>query len=393
MPWTEVCSMDLREEFVKLVMSQEYSLSSLCCEFGISRKTGYKWLCRFRELGRSGLIDQSRASHHHPNAVSAEIEKQIVCCRGARSQWGPLKLKSHLERIHPDIVWPAASTIGAILKRHGLTVPRKVRRRTAPYTDPFVGCEQSNTVWCADFKGWFRTGDGQRCDPFTLTDAYSRYLLRCQAVTRPDIASVWPVLVAAFREFGLPLALRTDNGAPFASTALAGLSRLSVRLLRLGIIPERIRPGHPEENGRHERMHRTLKAETAQPPQANGRLQQQAFNRFRQGFNEERSHQALQQRTPAQVYQPSPRAMPLRLPEPQYPDQFILRRVHDHGYIRFRSLEIYLSEALAGEWIGLDQQDDDRYDIYFTAMTLAELDCRTKTLTKKNYDKKKRGSR
>ena len=393
MPWTEVCSMDLREQFVELFMSREHSLSSVCAEFGISRKTGYKWLYRFREQGRSGLVDQSRASHHHPNAVSAEIEEEIVCCRGARSQWGPLKLKSHLERIHPDIVWPAASTIGAILKRHGLAVPRKVRRRTAPYTDPFVGCDQPNAVWCADFKGWFRTGDGQRCDPFTLTDAYSRYLLRCQAVTRPDTASVWPVLVAAFREFGLPQALRTDNGSPFASTALAGLSRLSVRLLRLGIVPERIRPGHPEENGRHERMHRTLKAETAQPPQVNGRLQQQVFNRFRHCFNEERSHQALQQQTPAQVYRPSPRAMPLRLPEPHYPDSFIRRRVHDHGYIRFRSLEIYLSEALAGEWIGLDQQDDDHYDIYFTAMPLAELDCRTKTLTRKNYDKKNRGSR
>lgn len=393
MPWTEVCSMDLREEFVKLVMSREYSLSSVCSEFGISRKTGYKWLNRFRELGRSGLVDRSRASHHHPNAVSTEVENQIVCCRGGRSQWGPLKLKGHLERIHPDIVWPAASTIGSILKRHGLAVKRKVRRRTAPYTEPFVGCDQSNAVWCADFKGWFRTGDGQRCDPFTLTDAYSRYLLRCQAVTRPDTAAVWPVLDAAFREFGLPLALRTDNGSPFASVALAGLSRLSVRLLRLGIIPERIRPGHPEENGRHERMHRTLKAETAQPPQANGRLQQQAFDRFRHYFNQERSHQALQQRTPEQVYQPSPRAMPLRLPEPHYPDSFIRRRVHDHGYIRFRSLEIYLSEALAGEWIGLDQIDHDRYDIYFTAMPLAELDCRTKTLTKKNYDKKKRGSR
>jgi putative transposase len=392
MPWSEVCKMDLREQFVQLVLIDEESMRELCESFGISRKTGYKWLDRYQELGRSGLADQSRASQVHPNAVGEEVERRIIVLRGEHPSWGARKLKSRLERLEPKQIWPAASTIGSILKRHGLVTPRRRHRRCEPYTQPFAGCHQPNAVWCADFKGWFRTGDGQRCDPFTLSDAYSRYLLRCQAVTRPDEDSVWPVLVAAFREYGMPAAIRTDNGPPFASLAVAGLSRLSVKLLRLEIIPERIAPGRPDQNGRHERMHRTLKQETACPPKANLREQQRAFDVFCREFNDVRPHEAHQQQTPAQHYQASPKSYPLRLPEWQYPDSYAKRQVHHRGFVRFGGREIYLSQTLAGEWVGLDQLDERHHAIFLGALKLATLDCFLGVLTK-DGNKKVRGSR
>jgi transposase InsO family protein len=343
-------------------------------------------------------VDQSRASQSHANAVSEEIEERIVRFRGEHPLWGPRKLKARLELLESGRQWPAASTIGSILKRRGLVVPRRRRRRCSPYTKPFVGCDGPNAVWSADFKGWFYTADGLRCDPFTLSDAYSRYLLRCQVVTHPDEASVWPVLVAAFQEYGLPEAIRTDNGPPFASVALAGLSQLSVKLLRLGIVPERIAPAHPEQNGRHERLHRTLKDETARPPKANRRRQQQAFDEFRQSYNQERPHEAHGQQTPAQHYQVSPRPYPLRLPEMEYPDSYVKRKVHHRGFLRFAGWEVYLSQALAGEWVGLDQQDQEHYTIFFGSLRLATLDrIRGKLLNvynhHENYDQKERGSR
>lgn len=392
MPWREVCRMELREQFVGMVLREEASMREVCESYGISRKTGYKWLERYQELGRLGLADQARASHEHANAVSEEIERRIIVLRGEHPFWGPRKLKSRLEHLEPKRVWPAASTIGSILKRHGLVVPRRRQRRCEPYRQPFAGCEQANAVWCADFKGWFRTGDGQRCDPFTLSDAYSRYLLRCQAVTRPDEVSVWPVLVAAFREFGLPEAIRTDNGPPFASLALAGLSKLSVKLLRLGIVPERIAPARPDQNGRHERMHRTLKEETARPPKGNLRRQQLAFDQFRQIYNQERPHEALKQQTPAQHYQASPRPYPLRLPEWEYPDSYAKRQIHHRGFLRFAGREVYLSQSLAGEWVGLDQLDERHQVIFLGSLPLATLDSIRGVLLK-DGDKKVRGSR
>jgi transposase InsO family protein len=221
--------------------------------------------------------------------------------------------------------------MGQILKRHDLVIPRRRKRRSPPYAEPFVASEQPNDVWCADFKGWFRTGDGARCDPFTLTDNCSRYLLRCQAVTSPDHSRVRPILETAFREYGLPRAMRTDNGPPFASTTVRGLSRLSIWWIKLGIIPERIDPGRPEQNGRHERMHRTLKEETATPPQATLGAQQRAFHRFCREYNEERPHEGIGQQTPGSRYRPSARPYPLLVPEFTYPRGFMLRTVRGPG--------------------------------------------------------------
>jgi transposase InsO family protein len=294
------------EEKLRFVFEYELgerSMTELCQRYGIARETGYVWLRRYRQAGVAGLVEHRRAAHRHGNQTPEDLEQLVLELRQAHMRWGPRKLKRVLERDQPGRVWPAASTIGALLKREGLVVARKKRWRTAPYTAPLAHADAANRVWCADFKGWFRTADRQRIDPLTISDAHSRYLLRCQAVEKTDTARVQAIFEAAFREYGMPQAIRTDNGPPFASRAVAGLSRLAVWWIKLGIVPERIAAGHPEQNGRHERMHRTLKQETTQPPAANRREQQRTLDRFRQEYNQVRPHEALQMQTPAAVYQ------------------------------------------------------------------------------------------
>jgi putative transposase len=386
-PWKEVCMESERLKFVGMYLEEDYTMSELCREFGISRKTGYKLVSRYEVMGVEGLTDLSHANHHHANAVSPEIEKDILALKGSHPSWGARKLRGYLLERVGGKRWPAASTIGEILSRHGLVIRRGRSRKIPVYRSPFVGCGESNAVWCADFKGWFRTSDGNRCDPFTLSDAYSRYLLRCQAVLRPDYSSVKPLFDAAFREYGLPEAIRTDNGAPFASLAVGGLSKLSIEWIRLGIRPERIRPGHPEENGRHERMHRTLKAETATPPQGSLRAQQRSFNRFRDIYNYERPHEALAQQTPASRYQSSPRSLPLRLPEIDYPQGYLLKRVRHRGFLLWKGIDLYLSETLDREVVGLSQQDERFYVVYFGPIKLAVLDSKTMTLKRADSNK------
>jgi transposase InsO family protein len=279
-----------------------------------------------------------------------------------------------LERKDSSVVWPAASTIGEVLKRHNLVRPRKRRRRTPPYSEPFASAEHPNDVWCADFKGWFRTGDGVRCDPLTLSDARSRYLLRCQAMAATDFEAVRPAFEETFKEYGLPWAIRTDNGPPFASRALKGLSRLSLWWLRLGIVPERIEAGHPEQNGRHERMHLTLKTETACPPGVSRVAQQRRFNRFRRGFNEDRPHEALGMRTPASAYRPSRRTYPRRLPEWEYPLGMTTRQVSCDGEFRWHCGRIFLSHVLEGETIGLWPLDERHWQLWIGPLELGVLD-------------------
>ncbi len=377
MPWNETCAMDERMKFMGLYLQGDWSMAELCCQFGIERKTGYKWVHRYAQEGFAGLAERSRAPRHHPNAVRPEVEAALVALRGRRPRWGPKKLRVKLEREEPTVAWPSCSTIGEILRRHGLVVPRRRKRRTPPYTEPFVTSVQPNDVWSADFKGWFRTGDGSRCDPFTLSDRASRFLLRCQAVLHPDEASVKPVFDAAFREFGLPRAIRTDNGPPFATTTVGGLSRLAIWWIKLGIVPERIEPAKPAQNGRHERFHRTLKEETASPPARTLRLQQRDFDQFRDYYNSERPHEALGQQTPASVYSPSARPYPRPLREITYPGGYVIRRVHPQGDLRWRSRQLYLSETLVGEDVGLDQVTDRLWNIYWGPMWLAVFDDQT----------------
>src|SRR5579862_3016442 len=241
-------------------------MAELCRFFGITRKTGYKWIDRYQAAGLAGLADQSRAPRQHPHALSQEMEQRVIALRAQHPCWGARKIRRLLQREAAGKGVPAASTIGELLKREGLTVPPKRRLRGRPSQPPLAHASQANRVWCADFKGWFRTGDGERILPLTISDAYSRYLLRCQAVKAADSLHSQPIFEAAFREFGMPERIRTDNGAPFASNGASGLTRLSVWWIKLGIQPERIEPGQPQQNGRHERMHRTLKQATANPP-------------------------------------------------------------------------------------------------------------------------------
>ena len=369
MPWKESNVTDQRVQFIAAYQMRLETMTDLCWRFGISRETGYKWVQRYTDEQLDGLKDRSRAAHTHPNATPEDTEQTIVLFRLAHDRWGPKKLIARLAEIHPEIGWPAQSTAGDLLKRSGLVSPRRRRRRTPPHTEPFVHCLNCNCVWCADFKGWFRTRDGRRCDPFTLSDAFSRFLLRCQIVPHPDRHWVQGICDAAFREYGMPLAIRTDNGPPFATTALGGLSRLAIHWIKLGIRPERIEPGQPQQNGRHERMHETLKYDTT--IHANARCQQRAFDRFREEFNFERPHEALKQRTPGSVHTSSPRPFPRRIPEVSYPDGYVVRRVRHNGEIKWRGQTIYLSQQLTGEPVGLLQTDNDLWNIHFGSLYLA----------------------
>jgi len=350
------------------------SISELARQYGVSRKTVHKWINRFKEHGAAGLEELSRAPHHQPNALSREMEVRILEWKAKKPLWGAPKIHSKLWDL-PGC--PSESTVSNVLARWGLT--RKPRRRggaAVPSQDPLAHCEQPNQVWCADFKGHFRMADGQRCDPLTITDGYSRYLLRCQGLGGfTGYLAVKPLFIATFREYGVPDALRTDNGPPFASIGLGGLSALSVWLIRLGIRLERILPGHPEQNGRHERMHRTLKEATAKPPRANLRAQQRAFDGFRKEYNYERPHEALGQKTPASFYVPSARDYSERLPSPcQYPKEWQTRMVRKAGAMKWGGHDVCINTALAGQQIGLEPLEDGRWVVHFESLRLGIFD-------------------
>jgi putative transposase len=376
MPWKETGPMDERVKFIGLYLEADHSVAELSREFGVSRKTAYKWIDRYRSEGIAGLAELSRAPHCQAARVSSMVEEAVIEMRTKKPSHGPKKIRQLLKIAHPEIRCPAVSTIGEILKRNGLVVPRRRSRKSAPYEQPLLGCDQSNSVWSADFKGWFRARNGERCDPLTITDNFSRYLLRCQLVRSSRYEAVKPIFIAAFQEYGLPMAIRTDNGTPFASTAVGGLSKLSIWWIRLGIIPERIQPGKPQQNPRHERMHRTLKAETAKPPKSSRKQQQIAFDRFRQEYNEERPHEGIEQRFPAELYQPSLRHYPLRLPPIDYPEAMQVRSVRMKGDIPWKGERVYLSQTLSGERVGLRNVGESLWDIYFGPVRLAQLDTR-----------------
>ena len=372
MAWRASSVMEEKLRFVYEYERDEETMRELCIRFGISGETGYVWLRRYRDQGARGLLELNRAPRHHPNQTRVEIEEAVLGLREAHMRWGPRKLKRILERDQPGRAWPATSTIGEIVKRAGLVVAQKKRRRTEPYTQPLAHAQQSNRVWCADFKGWFRSGDGTRIDPLTITDAWSRYLLRCQAVEKTDTERSRAIFEAAFREYGLPEAIRTDNGAPFSSKAVAGLSRLGVWWTKLGITHERIQAGRPEQNGRHERMHRTLKQDLHLAD--NWRAQQRELDQFRQDFNQVRPHEALAMQTPASVYQPSPRPYPAQEPEVEYPDSMQVRTVQSHGFFLWKRRQVFLTEVLWGESIGLLPIGNNLFNIYFAHRPLVGFD-------------------
>jgi len=298
------------------------------------------------------------------------VVQAVLALRERWRHWGPKKLRVKLSEHHPALAVPAASTIGDWPRREGMVERSPRRRRCPPYARPFAAVTGANDVWCTDFKGWFRTGDGRRCDPFTLSDAHSRYLLRCQAVARPDEANVRPIFEAAFQEHGLPMAIRSDNGPPFASPGVGGLSRLAVWWIKLGIRPERIVAGKPQQNGRHERVHRTLKQETAMPPADSLPAQQQRFEAFCALYNHERPHEALGQQTPASLYQPSPRPYPQRLDDPSYGGDVAVRRVRSNGQIKWAGELIFVGEALIGEPVGVVETEDGDWLVRYADVEL-----------------------
>ena len=377
MPWQEASAASEQQRFIGAWLRGEETVAALCRRFGISRKTGYKRINRFKPGGLAGLGDRSRAPHTHPNATPVAVAQQVIALKRAHPTWGPKKVIATLATAQPTVSWPAPSTAGAILQRAGLVTPRRHRRRTAAWQAPFTAATVANDVWCMDFKGWFRTTDGTRIDPLTVQDAASRYLLACRGLTQPRGSEVRRVLERVLREYGLPRAIRTDNGPPFASLALGGLSALAVWWIKLGIRPERIAPGHPEQNGRLERLHRTLKAETTTPPQASPSRQQRVFDTFRHGYNDQRPHEALGQRPPARVYRPSDRAYPRRLRPPEYGRDVTVRKVRTNGQIRWHGALIYLSETLRGEPVGLVPQDDRYWTIQYGPVQLGRLDAQT----------------
>jgi putative transposase len=372
MPWKENKTMDLRVQLIQAYNEGE-SIAGLAEMYSVSRKTIYKWLERHDCEGVAGLADRSRTPLHSPGKVSDEVIAQIVAAR-QRWHWGPRKLRVKLAAAHPAITWPAESTIGEVLKRAGLTHPRKLRVRTPPYQQPFASVKAANQTWCADFKGWFRTADGTRCDPLTITDSYSRFLLRCHIIPKADGIHVAAVFDAAFHEHGLPLVIHTDNGVPFASRAPGGLSRVSMQWVKLGIVPERSRPASPQDNGQHERMHLTLKQATLHPPERSPRRQQEAFDRFQQEYNHERPHEALDDQTPASCYTASCRQMPRRVPELEYGDDVLVRRISQQGSLKMNGERTFVSEIFAHEWIGLRALDERYFEVLYGPVRLGFLD-------------------
>lgn len=382
MPWKDCCPMDERMTFIAAWQKRQVSFSALCRQFSICRPTGYKWVDRFLREGEAGLREESRAPYRQPNLTPVPLQNQILALRQQHPTWGPRKLLAVLRGRDPRSPWPAASTIGDLLRREGLAHPRPPRRRTPPFEQPLAHAQAPNDVWCADFKGWFVCGNGERCDPLTLTDAYSRFLLRCRAVPKTDSPHVQAVFDAAFREFGLPTAIRTDNGPPFASHGLAGLSRLAVWWIRLGIHPERIDPGCPQQNGRHERFHQTLLHDVASPPQATLARQQKAFLAYETLFNHQRPHEALGQRPPAEFYRASSRPCPPRLPELAYPFACSRKLISAAGHFSWRGILVYVSILLEGQHVALRPlSDHELFEVHFGPLLLGWFHAPSATFT------------
>ena len=377
MAWREVEPMDERTRFVLKATREETTVAALCREFGISRKTGYKWLARYQARGLDGLHELSRRPRTSPTRVPPAVEALVLRERHRHRTWGPKKLREILGTKYGITPVPAVSTLGNLLTRHGLT--RTTRRRrpvSAPDRRTRTAATHPNAVWAADFKGWFRTQDGQRCDPLTISDRCSRYVLAARLVAGPQGAHARPVFRQVFRRFGLPEVLRVDNGPPFGSRGVCGLSALSAWWLHLGIRVEFLEPGHPEQNGAHERMHRTLKAETARPPAATPRAQQARFDRWRHTFNTERPHEAIGMQRPAERYHRSARRYTDHPAPVAYPRHYEVRRVRSSGIIQWRNQGLYIGQALHRMAVGLTEVDESRWAVYFGDLLLGYVDTR-----------------
>lgn len=374
MPWKEVKPMDEKVFFIADSLREIDSFSQLCQRYGISRKTGYKWLARYREQGADGLSERSRRPLSCADTTPFVVQQAILEMRGIGcAPPGPKKLQVLLAaRFSSDLI-PSKTTIYNILKRAGQIEPQRRRRRVAARPCTLTRAETPNALWSADYKGQFKTRDGHWCYPLTIMDHASRYLLRCHGLPGTSFDGARNVFEHLFRECGLPDRLRTDNGAPFASIGVGGLSRLSLWWVRLGILPERIDPGRPQQNGRHERMHRTLKQAVTHPPAQALRQQQTLFNQFQREYNAERPHEGLGQRTPASCYAASPRIYPERLPELEYPNWYRCQKVSANGVMYCLGRRVYVGYLLSGQWMGLETVTDGEWDVYFGPLRLGHF--------------------
>lgn len=369
--------MDQRMAFVVDWQRDEWTMTELAARYGISRKTGYKWVDRYADDPAQSLADRSRAPRMPGRAMAAEMRAAVLALRRAYPHRGPKKLAAMLAARAPEQAWPAPSTIGDLLRREGLSQAGRLRRRyVVPLTQPLAAAQAPNDVWSADFKGWFRTADGTRCDPLTVADAHSRFVLCCRIVP-PHAQGVRPWMERTFRTYGLPRVLRTDNGPPFATRGPGGLSRLAVWWLKLGIGLDRIAPGHPEQNGRHERFHLTLQQEAITPPAATRGQQQRRFDRMRADFNTARPHEALGQQPPARHYVASPRPYPARLEDPWYDATHQTRRVRSTGQIKWQGGQVFVSEAVRGELVGLAETERGDWVVRFMHVELGRIERQT----------------
>lgn len=373
MPWRQSSPVSERLRFIEAVARAEASFAEVCRRYGISRKTGYQWWGRFAEGGLGALEERSRRPKHSPGAIPKRVIALLKAERKRRPRWGPKKLLKVLSRKHPDLQLPALSTAARILKQEGLIKPRRRRGRPARVLEREGWGTAPNDLWTADHKGQFRLGNGQLCYPLTIADSFSRYLLRVRSSSSTRHRQARPVFESAFREFGLPARILTDNGTPFGSVGIVGLSRLSVWWLKLGIRPERIEPGCPEQNGQHERMHRTLKAEATRPSRASAQSQQRRFDAFRREYNDERPHEALNLDVPAQHYRASARFYSKETPGLDYPLFYERRQVRSKGEIKWQGASIFISELLAGDPVGLEETADGLWNVYFGPVLLGHI--------------------
>ena len=373
MPWRETSAMDERLQFVQDVHRPGWSIAELCRRYAVSRKTGYKWLRAYERAGSAGLMDGSHRPHTCPQATPPTVVRLILDLQ-RRYTWGARKVRRLLQARVPADQVPTKTTIHRILERHGRVRPRRRSHRRFHAGPPGTPMEQPNAVWTADFKGQFKTLDGLYCYPLTVADSYSRYLLTCRSQLSVETLPTKKNFQRLFLEYGIPSVIRTDNGIPFAApTAIARISRLSAWWIRLGIRPELIKPSHPEQNGSHERMHKTLKAETTRPPAGNATAQQRRFDAFRSEYNQERPHEKLDDKTPAELYCPSPRPFPKRLPEPEYPGHFEVRKVSRNGGIRWKKGWVNISHSLLEQNVGLEEIHDGVWSLYFGPLLLGRF--------------------
>ena len=386
MPWKEVNPMDEKILFIGDHLRGGRSLSELCVDYGISRKTGYKWLARYEAAGVEGLHDRSRKPKGHPAQTPYAIRQQIIELRtGSRLTPGAKKIQAKLVELYPDIEPPAVSTINKILRQAGLSKARAPRRRYDRYREPLIHSETPNQLWSVDFKGQFRLGNGQWCYPLTVMDDYSRHLMTVTGQASTNTKDTQAAFTRLFKHFGMPERIRSDNGVPFSSRATAGLSSLSIWWIKLGIHPERIEPGKPQQNGKHERMHRTLKHYTLKPASRSMAGQQQRFDSFTEAYNTERPHEGLQMKTPAQCYYPSERPFPTQLKQPEYPSYFEVKKVSNNGVIYWQRGMVYIAHLLKDEYIGLDEIDNGIFEVYFGHYRLGRIDVTVPLTAKRNY--------